>query len=106
MNWNRWNPFKPFSREKAEVADILKSVLAGTMDCRDWDDFISIPIKGVPELDRVRAACEALADQEKIEESGMMSHSDPAREKIRTLLSGLKEDSNQKSQPTPTSRRG
>jgi hypothetical protein len=100
-----WNPFKPFGRERTEVADILERVLAGSMDCREWDDFISIPMKGAPELDSVRSACEALADQEKIEESGTMSHSESARERIRALLSKLKENSNRSLQPTPPSRR-
>jgi hypothetical protein len=35
-----WNPFKPFGRERTEVADILERVLTGSMDCREWDDFI------------------------------------------------------------------
>jgi hypothetical protein len=52
-----WNPFKPFGRERTEVADILERVLAGSMDCREWDDFISIPMKGAPELERFNFLC-------------------------------------------------
>ena len=78
--------FKPFNRSSAEVIKIIEQVLAESMDCRDWDNFISIPIKGNPEMEAVRAKCEALSCDENIEPSGIIRHSEKARQELLQIL--------------------
>lgn len=78
--------FKPFNRSSAEVIEIIEQVSSGTMDCRDWDNFISIPIKGNPEMEAVRAQCEALSGDENIEPSGIIRHSEKARQELLQIL--------------------
>lgn len=78
--------FKPFNRSSAEVTKIIEQVLAESMDCRDWDNFISIPIKGNPEMEAVRAQCEALSCDENIEPSGIIRHSEKARQELLQIL--------------------
>ena len=81
--------FKPYSRSLAEVTKIIEQVLAGTMDCRDWDNFISITIKGNSEMESVRAKCEALSGDENIELSGIVRHSEKARQELLQILREL-----------------
>ena len=78
--------FKPFNRSTAEVIKIIEHVLNGTMDCRDWDNFISISIKGNLEMEKVRAKCEALSSHENIEPSGIIHHSETARQELLQIL--------------------
>jgi len=94
MNWSTWNPFKPFGREKAEVVCILEGVIAGTLDCRYWDTFLNVPMRGTPDLEAVRVACEALEDEEIMDASGTITHTESGRNKIQSLLRDLKEGSN------------
>ena len=76
MNWSTWNPFKPFGRDKADVIRILEGVLDGSLDCREWDSFLRIPMKGTPELEQVRIACEALEEEESMNEEGVRRRDD------------------------------
>ena len=78
--------FKSFNRSSAEVIEIIEQVSSGTMDCRDWDNFISIPIKGNPEMEAVRAQCEALSGDENIEPSGIIRHSEKTRQELLQIL--------------------
>ncbi len=78
--------FKPFNRSSAEVKGIIEQVLDGVMDCRDWDNFISIPIKGNPEMESVRVTCEALSAEEILESSGIVRHSEIARQELIQIL--------------------
>ena len=80
---------KPYSLSTQEVSNILEQVLAGNMDCRDWDNFISIPIRGNPDMEAVRAKCEALSSFEHIEPSGIISHSKTARTVLSQMLKEL-----------------
>ena len=84
-----WNPFKPFGREKTEVVRLLEGVLAGTLDCREWDAFLRIPMKGTPELDAIRVACADLESEETMDDEGTIVHSEFARQKIESLLEAL-----------------
>ena len=86
-----WNPFKPFVRSREEVADWLRRALSGTLDCRDWDTFVRVPIKGAPEMDAIRAECEALESFETTGEDGMLSHTPEARARIEQLLKRVTE---------------
>ena len=70
--------FKPFTRSCNEVIEILEQVLGGVMDCRDWDNFISIPIKGNLNMESIRLKCEALSHEETIDPSGIIIHSKAA----------------------------
>ncbi|MDP3609308.1 MAG: hypothetical protein Q8R74_09565 [Methylophilus sp.] len=81
---------KPYSLSAQEVIYILEQALSGTMDCREWDNFISIPIKGNSDMEAVRAKCEALSGFEHIEPSGIISHSEIARVEILQMLKELK----------------
>ena len=92
MNWSTWNPFKPFGRERADVGRILEGILDGSLDCRVWDSFLRIPMKGTPELEQVRIACEALEGEESMDEKGTIKHSERARAEIQRLLAALKEE--------------
>jgi hypothetical protein len=87
-----WNPFKPFAREPSEVAAILENALNGSLDCRMWDDFICIPIKGTPAMDRVREECESLAPDESIGTTGLMEFSGATRARLEILLSEVRRD--------------
>ena len=53
---------KPANRTADEVARYLWNEAQGRSNCRDWDDFVSIPIAD-PDLDAIR------------EEAATMSHS-------------------------------
>jgi hypothetical protein len=88
--WSTWNPFKPFGREKAEVVRFIEGVLDGTLDCREWDNFLRIPMKGTPDLEAIRVACVALEPEETMDAEGTIVHSEPARQKIQSLLEVLK----------------
>ena len=81
--------FKPYSLSSEQVTQMIEQVLAGTMGCRDWDNFISIPIKGNLEMEKIRAKCEALSDQEHIESSGNISHSKLAQLELLEILKEL-----------------
>ena len=85
-----WSLIKPYSLSAQQVIYILEQALSGTMDCREWDNFISIPIKGNTDMEAVRAKCEALSDFEHIEPSGIISHSEMARVEILQMLKELK----------------
>lgn len=98
--WSTWNPFKPFGREKAEVVRYLEGVLDGTLDCREWDNFLSIPMKGTPDLEAIRVACVALEPEEKMDAGGRIVHPEQARQTIRSLLEVLKKEPNQSPQIT------
>jgi hypothetical protein len=87
-----WNPFKPFVRSREEVAGILQATLNGTMRDHPWDDFICIPIKGTPEMEAIRAACEELAHLERIGDDRIVRHTPEGTEKIRELLARVKGD--------------
>jgi hypothetical protein len=84
-----FNMFKPFTRPRSEVIWLLETVLHGKMDCRAWDTFISIPIKGDPEMEAIRQACEDLAQEEIIENDGTLHHKPNARIKLEGVLSAL-----------------
>ena len=89
--WSTWNPFKPFGREKHEVVRILECILDGTLDCREWGDFLDIPMKGTPGLEAIRVACVALESEETMDDKGTIVHTEHARQKIRTFLDALKQ---------------
>lgn len=90
--WSTWNPFKPFGREKADVVWFLEGALDGTLDCRAWDGFLRTQMKGAPDLEAIRVACAALESEESISDKGTITHSEPARKKIRSLLADLREN--------------
>ena len=68
----------------------LDTVLHGHMDCRQWDTFMSIPIKGDPKMEEVRQACEQLVSEEIIENDGRLYHQAGAKDKLERILSALK----------------
>ena len=86
MDLSRWNPFKPFVRSRTEVAWYLERAVNETLDCRDWDTFLSIPIKGSPEMEAIRAECESLTPQETIGDSGTISFTPEAHRVLQRLL--------------------
>lgn len=90
--WSTWNPFKPFGREVTEVTRILEAVLDGTVDPREWGDFLNIPMKGSPHLEAVRTACEALDSEETMDANGVIIYTRKGREKLQQLLGDLKND--------------
>ena len=92
MAWANWNPFKPFVRSREEVADWLHRALGGELDCRDWDAFVRVPIRGAPEMDSVRRECEALAPFETTGSDGKLSHTPEARAKLEQLLRRVESD--------------
>lgn len=83
---------KPFVRSRSEVAEWLERVLSGTLDCRAWDSFVRVPIKGDPEMDAIRVECEALEPHETIAHDGTIRHTPKAREALQTLLKRLRID--------------
>jgi hypothetical protein len=87
-----WNPFKPFVRSRAEVAEWMQRALSGNLDCRDWDTFVRVPIKGDPQMDAIRAQCEALLPLETTGADGMLSHTPEARAKLQQLVERLRND--------------
>ena len=89
VNWSPWNPFKPFGREESEVVRFLKEVLEGTIDPREWGNFLDIPMKGTPNLEAIRLACEALRGEESIEESGVIAYTQAGRDKLQSLLRSI-----------------
>ena len=91
MKWSRWNPFKPFGRDVSDVVRILEGVLDMTLDCREWDDFLKISMKGTPELETIRLACEALQNEESMDENGVIVYTPKGREKLQNLLASLKQ---------------
>ncbi len=90
-SWSSWNPLKPFGRERSEVVATLRAALDGTIDPRAWGNFVDIPMKGTPELERVRVECEALArnEAERMDCEGRIVFTDSARELLTTLLKRL-----------------
>lgn len=70
---------------------ILEGVLDMTLDCREWDDFIKIPMKGTPELEKIRLACETLESEESIDANGVTIYTQKGREKLQSLLASLKQ---------------
>lgn len=84
-------PFlKPFTRSRNEVLSILEAVVDRRMDCRDWDNFISIPIKGNPDMEAIRVSCEGLEEEEIIGDSGLLYHKPEAKIKILVMITQLK----------------
>jgi hypothetical protein len=94
-SWSRWNPLKPFGREKSDAIRLLEGALAGTLDCREWDSFLRIPMKGTPDLENVRLACVSLETAEAMSEDGKISYHEPARAEIQGMLQKLKTEPNQ-----------
>jgi hypothetical protein len=86
MSWSTWNPFKPFGRDAAEVLTILEAVVAGRLDCREWDAFLRIPMPGTPKLDEIRLACAALDSEERIGDDGLVAHTPSSRKAIEDLI--------------------
>jgi hypothetical protein len=89
VNWSTWNPFKPFGREDAEVVRFLRELLDGTIDPRAWGDFLDIPMKGTPELEAVRLACNALEGEESMDENGVIIYTPMGRDKLQSLLRSI-----------------
>lgn len=87
--WSSWNPFKPFGREVADVAKILAAVLDQTIDCREWGNFLDIPMKGTPELEAIRLACNALNKEESMDENSVIIYTQKGRDKLQSLLWSL-----------------
>ncbi len=50
------------ARSRREVADIIENFLNGRSGERDWDDFISVPIRD-EELNQIRLRCAALPEE-------------------------------------------
>jgi len=92
MKWSRWNPFLPFGREKADVVRILEGILAGSLDCREWGNFVDIPMKGTPDLEEIRKACQALEAEESMDNDGRILHTERARAELQRLLDGLRKN--------------
>jgi hypothetical protein len=92
VDLSRWNPFKPFVRTRQEVASYLERAVNETIDCRHWDDFLRIPIRGAPEMEAIRAKCESLASHETIREDGGISFNPEARRELQRLLDIVKND--------------
>jgi len=92
MNWSAWNPFKPFGREVADVIATLDAVVAGRLDCREWDAFVRIPMPGTPELDEVRVTCAALAPEERIGDDGIVRHTEQGRNAIEQIIRRIKNE--------------
>jgi len=90
MALSDWNPFKPFVRSREEVAWFLESALNGTLNSRDWDTFLRIPIKGAPDMEAIRAECERLEPLETTGKDGILCHTAEAQEVIRRLLERIK----------------
>ena len=86
-----WKLFRPFVRSRADVAEWLQRALSGRLDCRDWDTFVRVPIKGDLEMDAIRAECEALTPFETTGNDGMLSHTPEARAKLQQLLQRVSE---------------
>jgi len=78
--------FKPYKLSLQQVANIIEEVLTGSMDCRNWDNFICIPINGNADMEKIRAKCEALSYLETIEPSGKIQHAEPARLELLKIL--------------------
>jgi hypothetical protein len=97
----RLDIFKPFIRSREEVTWFLETVLYGHMDCRQWDSFVRIPIKGDPEMDAVRQACVQLEADEIIEDDGRLYHKSEAKAKLEKMLSHLKTNTEQADAPNP-----
>jgi hypothetical protein len=91
MAYSRWNPFKPFGRERSDVMRILAAVLDKSIDCREWDNFLNIPMKGTPELEEVRLACEALESEESMDENGVIIYTQKGQDELRRLLRSLEQ---------------
>ena len=85
-----WSLLESYNLSPEQVSITLERVLGGNMDCREWDNFISIPIKGNPDMEAVRAKCQALSAEEHIDPSGIISHSVNARLELVQILQGLK----------------
>lgn len=92
MDLTRWNPFKPFVRSRSEVAWYLERAVNETLNCRDWDTFLSIPIKGAPEMEAIRGECQSLTSQETIREDGTISFTPQAHQRLIQLLGSVKND--------------
>jgi hypothetical protein len=73
------------------VKRILAAVLDQSIDCREWDDFLCIPMKGTPDLEAVRLACESLGSEEMMDEKGAIIYTQEGQEKLRSLLRRLEE---------------
>ena len=57
------------------------------MDCRQWDAFVRIPIKGDPKMDAMRRACVELESEEIMEKDGRLYHKPEAKAKLEKILS-------------------
>ena len=67
----------------------LKEVLDGTIDPREWGNFLDIPMKGTPNLEAVRLACEALESEESLGENGVITYTQVGRDKLLCLLRSI-----------------
>jgi hypothetical protein len=47
---------------REQAADIIARFLAGGGNAWEWDDFISVPVKGDPVLNAIRLFCNLLRD--------------------------------------------
>lgn len=48
--------------ERAELADVIERFVSGDCGLREWDDFISISVKGDGEAESLRLEAAATAD--------------------------------------------
>ena len=86
---------KPLDRSKSEVINTLCAAEQGRMDSRDWDNFVSIPIRDAA-LERVRNICydELWMGYTPTEEEfdGQWFANPSARERLRSLIASLESD--------------
>ena len=71
------------------MVKILNAVLDQTIDCREWGNFLDIPMKGTPELEAIRLACETLYEEESMDENDVIVFTKKGREKLKSLLRSL-----------------
>jgi hypothetical protein len=92
MSSSAWNPFKPFSRDITDVIATLEAVVAGRVDCREWDAFLRIPMPGTPHLDEIRLECAAFEPEEKIGEDGIVLHTESGRNAIEKIIRRIRNE--------------
>ena len=81
--------FKPYKLSSEQVAKIIKEVLTGNIDRRNWDNFICIPINGNADMGKIRVKCKALSDQETIERCSKIRYSKLAQLELHNILKEL-----------------
>ena len=82
-----------------DVINIIQSFLDGTAKEWDWDDFISIPIKGDPFLEEIRKKCAALPEEFPSGKNNQYCNDEGVKileGYIRTIEQKMKEDENKK----------